>query len=246
MIVLKELDLSLVIACYNEKLVLENSFKEIQTTLDGSGLDYEIIFVDDKSKDNTREIIKKIVAKNKNTKFLFHKKNEGRGKTVSDGIKIARGKVAGFTDIDLSTPAHYIPLMVQKVFGGNDIVLAERVYRVDFSSFFRWILSRGYNLLMKTMLDMHLKDTETGCKFFKRKKILPILDKIQDKHWFWDTEIMVLSYLNGLKILEFPTAFIRRNETGSTLRLFRDTLGYFIKLLRFRARLNNLKREIST
>jgi glycosyltransferase involved in cell wall biosynthesis len=86
-------DVSLVIACYNEAVVLEESIRQIIQILDNSRWTYEIIFVDDCSQDNTRDIIDKLVAqyKNKNFRKLFHKRNMGRGRTVADGFRIARG-----------------------------------------------------------------------------------------------------------------------------------------------------------
>jgi hypothetical protein len=63
---------------------------------------------------------------------------------------------------------------------------------------------------------------------------LPILDQIQDQRWFWDTEIMVRSYLNGLKIIEIPTLFIRRFDKQSTVNTLSDSIEYLIQLYRFK------------
>ena len=98
----------------------------------------------------------------------------------------------------------------------------------------RWITSRGYSWLVGNLLGVDIKDTETGCKFFNREAILPVLEKTQDPHWFWDTEIMVRSYYEGLKIVEYTVLFIRRPEVPSTVRLIKDSLYSFFKLWQFR------------
>jgi hypothetical protein len=77
-------------------------------------------------------------------------------------------------------------------------------------------------------------DTEAGFKFFNREKILPVINEVQDNHWFWDTEIMVRAFYHGLKMNEVPILFIRKNQKYSTLKTFSDTLYYFKKLLEFR------------
>ena len=76
-------------------------------------------------------------------------------------------------------------------------------------------------------------DTETGFKFFNRGKILPVLEQVQDKRWFWDTEIMVRALWNGLNITEIPCLFMRRSDKKSTVNLRKDIWDYLAKLYRF-------------
>ena len=89
-------------------------------------------------------------------------------------------------------------------------------------------------MLATFILDLKFKDTEAGYKFFNRKKILPILEKTKDKHWFFDTEIVARSYWSGLKIKEIPVLFIRRNDKASTVRLIPDTYAYLKALWNFK------------
>ncbi len=114
------LDLSLVIPCYNEELILRDSIREVIEILDNTRFNYEIIFVDDYSRDNTRQIINDIIDgyPDKNLSRIFHKKNTGRGGAVMDGIRVAKGEVAGFIDIDLEVHARYIPSCVLAIKNG--------------------------------------------------------------------------------------------------------------------------------
>lgn len=231
---MKKLDLSLVLTCYNEGSILEKSVSEIEDVLSITKLSYELIFVDDKSKDESRRIIASLVKGGKNRRFIFHKVNKGRGGAVVSGIKVARGEVVGFIDTDLEVSPVYIPYFVKKILTGEaDGVTGYRIYREGVLSIHRSILSKGYSYLVGKMLNIQYVDTETGYKFFKKRKILPVLKKTKNKRWFWDTEIMTYSYYEGLKILEIPVLFLRRFDKKSSVNIFRDTFDYFINLSRF-------------
>lgn len=234
---MKKIDLSLIIACYNEEKIIERSIEEIESILNNTTFSYEVILIDDKSKDKTRKLIKKISEGKKNFTFFFNKVNQGRGKIVSDGIKKAHGKVVGFVDIDLEVSPVYMPYFTTKILSGADVVSGHRIYRESLSSLYRAILSRGYSFLVRKLLAIPLNDTETGYKFFNRRRILPIVEKTKSAGWFWDTEIMTYSYYEKLRIMEIPVLFIRRHDKKSSVNTFSDTRDYLFNLLRFRKRL---------
>lgn len=229
------LDLSLVIACYNEEPILVESIQEVLKVLDDTPFSFEIIFVDDASRDGTRAVIESIIrqAPEHRWKKLFHPVNRGRGRTVMDGIALAEGRVVGFIDIDLEVHARYIPACVRAILDGYDVATAWRIYKLSRSTIFRSFFSRGYIFLVRALLPIRLRDTETGFKFFSRERILPLLAQTQAEGWFWDTEIMTLCVLNNFRIMEIPSLFIRRTDVESTVRIFRDSISYFKHLWRF-------------
>ena len=235
-------DFSLVIACYNEEPILESSVAETLRVLDAMRWSSELIFVDDASRDRTREIIERIVAAHPDRamRVLAHPANVGRGGTVADGIRAARGRFVGFLDIDLEVHVRYLLPCLLALEEGADVATARRVYRFQWRSLDRYVLSRGYIWLMQRLLRVPLQDTETGFKLFRRDRILPVLDECRDRGWFWDTEIMVRAFHAGLRIVEVPVLFVRRYDKRSSVRPVRDTIEYFRQLLRFRA--SNLKR----
>jgi len=196
---------------------------------------YEIIFVDDVSRDRTREIIRRLAAGDPATvRTLFHEKNAGRGQTVTDGFRAARGAIAGYLDVDLEVHARYIPSLVKAIERGADVATVRRVYAFQVRSLDRYAMSRGYSYLVRRMLGVDLRDTETGYKFFRRDRVLPILDEIRDPGWFWDTEFMVRAVRHGLRVEEVPGAYIRRFDKTSTVSGLRDSARYFGKLVAFR------------
>lgn len=87
---------------------------------------------------------------------------------------------------------------------------------------------------MRKLLGVDLNDTETGYKFFRRERILPVLDEIEDQRWFWDTEVMVRSHYKQYQIVEIPCLFLRRFDKKSTVSPLSHIGDYFRKLCRFR------------
>ena len=228
--------LSLVLACYNEAEHLEESFREILDVLLNLGRPFEVIFVDDVSRDDTRKILGEIVAKNPglDLRVILHERNQGRGATVNDGFRAARGEITGFLDVDLEVHARYIPSLVRAIERGADVATVRRIYAFQLASLDRYFMSRGYSWLVRSLLGVPIQDTETGYKFFRRSRGLPVLDEIEDPGWFWDTEFMVRAARRGLRLVEIPGAYVRRGDKTSTVRGLRDSVRYFGKLLAFR------------
>lgn len=227
-------DVTVILTGYNEGPILKGNLEEVKNILDETRYKWEIILIDDKSSDNTPKIFKSFADKNSNVKAFFHSENIGRGGTVAEGIKAAKGKIVGFIDTDLELPAIYIPKFVRAIEGGADVAIAARIYTVSFSNLFRTILSTGYTKMVKGLLDLGVKDTEAGLKFFNRKKILPILDQTKDKRWFFDTEIVARSLWGGLKIVEVPVLYLKKPEGQSSVHVIRDTIRYTRSLLHLR------------
>jgi glycosyltransferase involved in cell wall biosynthesis len=224
---------SIIVACFNEGIVLDESLNFLIKFMDSTTFEYEVILVDDKSEDDTLARCKSFVDKYSNFKLISHPHNRGRGKTVTDGILASKYDVVAFIDIDLETPVHYLLPLFKTIEEGADVAVAERIYKIKTHSIHRWILSKGYMYLVKLYCKSPLLDTESGCKAFNKKSILQVLTEIEDERWFWDTEVVVRSYYKKLIIKQVPTLFIRRREIPSTVKLFRDSIRQFAKLLHF-------------
>jgi glycosyltransferase involved in cell wall biosynthesis len=228
----KRPDFTLILACFNEAPHFEESVRQIDEVLSLSHISYEILFVDDKSRDNTAELIARALVRHKNRRAVYHRFNMGRGRTVSDGIMNARGTIVGYIDIDLEVSPVYIPTIVKDMLenGALDVVIGRRNYRTSLPSIIREILSLGYQWIAEKMVGTGFLDTESGYKFFRRKKILPVLGKAKHPHWFWDTEIIVFARRAGLRVTEVPVLFVRRFDKKSTVRIIPDTIDYIKSL----------------
>ena len=233
------------IACYNEEPIFRESIEKLFDVMRSTCWQYEIIFVDDHSQDKTLTMIDEIIQNHPemNISKIAHAHNTGRGRAVADGIRASRGTYVGYLDIDLEVGAHYIPLMVNALKQGADVATAFRVYKATLRLFNRVVLSMGYRILLHLLIKLPVKDTETGFKFFKREKVMTILDQADDPGWFWDTQIMAYAYHSGMKIVELPCLFIRRYDKKSSVKVFRDSVQYFLHLLKFSKRISALNKK---
>jgi len=242
-------DLSIVLACYNDASYLESSVTEIFRVLDMTWLHYEIIFVYDCGTDNTLEVINELIKVDKghSIKKIVHRKNQGRGKSVRDGFRQAEGDIVGYIDVDMDTHPRYIPSMVSAImYEGYDVATAFRFYRMQLSLtfIFRHILSHGYRFMSRFLLDERLKDSESGCKFFRYDKIMPLVNVSRYNGWFWDTEIMAYCIYRGLSIKEISCVFDRRLDKVSSVRVFNTVRSYLMSLIRFKAYLLRRKKQV--
>lgn len=234
-------DVSLILACYNEAEIFDQSVKRIIKVLSQTDYTWEIIFVEDKSQDNTAVLIKKVLVNNPrlNLSAYFHQRNLGRGKTVADGFIKAQGRYVGFIDIDLETGEWYLPKFIAGLENGADAVLAWRIYDFALWSLPRWLATKSYVWLRKKLLGLPYQDTEGGYKFFKRQKILSILKNVKNPGWFFDTEIMARCFEAKLKVAEIPVAFVRNKNKTSTVRLIPDSMNYLWNLIKFSWKFNH-------
>jgi len=220
-------DISLVIACYNEASHIEKSLPELIAVLDKTGLGYELIIIDDCSQDNTADMLRNMYQDRDDVLLLAHKQNVGRGGTVAEGFRLARGKIVGYLDIDLEIGPWYLLPALNKMKRENlDGVIAHRIYKLDThpTVLIRQCMSISFRKLSHMMLNIPLTDVAGGFKFFRRRKILPIVDQCKSSHWFWDTELVYLADRSGFDIGEIPVLFLRRPAKKSTVRMIPDTL----------------------
>lgn len=229
------LDLTLIIACYNEAEHLEGSVARLLGICDLLRVRYEVIFIDDCSTDRTQEILGGLHRKYPSHCLSVHlnEKNLGRGATVTRGLELARAPIAGFLDIDLEIDAAYITSFYLALLAGADIVMGRRIYKVSLRSVPRFVLTWGYILLRRSTLSLPFQDTEAGFKFFRIDSIRPVLRECEDPHWFWDTEIVARAYDAGLQIVEVDCLFMRRRDKTSTVRPIRDSWRHLARLLAF-------------
>ena len=230
-------EVSLILACYNEGSTFEKSINQIVNVLKKDVRDWEIIFVEDKSDDDTKIIVEKLVKEIKNARAIYHFKNQGRGKSVADGIRVAKGDICGYLDVDLEVSASYIPLFIKEIEDGADLVVGKRFYEGGLKNLTRFVSSKVYAIAVKSILKLPVDDTEAGYKFFRRSKIVPLLTKVKSKHWFWDTEICVIANLKNLRVEQIPVLFKRREDKKSTVKLFPDTIDYLKNLIRLKKEL---------
>jgi dolichyl-phosphate beta-glucosyltransferase len=196
---------------------------------------HEVILVDDGSTDGTREFLSRLRPSD-SLRVEFNEKNLGRGGAVKRGLRLARGRITGFMDIDREVSESYIPRFVEEIERGSDLVVASRSYNVSANP---WVLSRhlastGYRKLVNAVIGLPVADSEAGYKFFSPQAREAILELSRFDNWFWDTEVVKICELAGFSISEIPVLFLRDLTKTSTVHLARDTKLYLESIRRYR------------
>lgn len=238
-------DLSLVIACYNEAEHIEKSLPDLIDVLDKTHLRYELIVIDDCSQDSTPVLLEKLLKDRQDSQLHIHAQNKGRGGTVSEGFRLAKGDWVGYLDIDLEIgPWYLFPALEKLTDEQYDGVTAHRIYKLDAhpTVFIRQMLSIGFRKLSHMFLSLPITDAAGGFKFFNRQKIMAAVEQCESTHWFWDTELVYHAHDNGMKITEIPVLFLRRPEKISTVKLIPDTIRQISETYRLWQRTRSKKR----
>ncbi len=185
--------LSVVIPVMNEEENIEPLFKALREALEG--LDYELIFVDDGSTDNTVQKIKELA--DERTKLLVLSRNFGQSLAMAAGIDAATGDVIATIDGDLQNDPRDIPIMLEKMQKeGWDVVAGVRANRQD-GLVLRKIPSKIANWIIRKSTGVYLKDYGCTLKLFK-KDVAKNLGLYGELHRF----IPVLAKLYGAKMTE--------------------------------------------
>jgi len=225
--------LSVVIPAYNEEKRLPKTLKEISSYLEKQNYDYEIIVVNDGSKDKTAEIIKELISEIKNLKLIDNKENCGKGFVVRQGLLEAKGEYRLFTDADNSTPISEIEKFFPYFKKGYDIVIGSRDIKGAIiknpQPLYRRILGDIFSLLSRIIVGYWgIKDSQCGFKAFTAKAANDILPKCRINRFAFDPEIIKLAKKMNYKIKEVP--IIWENEPHTKVD-FKNTIKMGIDLL---------------
>ncbi|WP_296877829.1 glycosyltransferase family 2 protein [uncultured Methanobrevibacter sp.] len=164
--------LSIVVPCFNEEESVEIFFKEIQKVL--ADQNYEIIYINDGSSDNTLKKIKKLANENSNIKYISFSRNFGKESAIYAGLKNASGDLVCLIDVDLQHPPSLIPEMIETVYNEDyDVVAARRVSRKGepkIKSFFSHLFYKVFNRIT----NMDLAEGATDYRVMRK----PVVDAI--------------------------------------------------------------------
>lgn len=238
-----QIDVSVILPVYNEAKILRKSVAEVRKVMEQTKYQYEIIIAEDASTDGTDIVAKELSQEFGNVIHLHRDKRYGRGSAVANAILNAKGPICGYLDTDLETPAYYIPVFISEIEKGADIASAARVYKMSawqkIIRFPKLLAHIVYAWISRIFLKVGLQDIESGCKFFRRDRIIPVLREIKDSHWFWDTEVMVRPYYKGYAVREIPVVFIIDTAHESKVNLIKDSISHLTNLLKFRKEIKN-------
>lgn len=187
--------LSVIIPLYNEEESLNPLANEIRKALKPVDVAYEIIFVDDGSKDNSLNSIKEICKQDKRFKYISFQKNYGKSAALQMGFKEATGDVVVTMDADLQDDPNEISNLLKKLEEGHDVVSGWKKKRYD--SFIKKISSKFFNIVTRLFSGVKIHDFNCGLKAY-RKEVTENLRIYGELHRY----IPVLAKWQGYKISE--------------------------------------------
>ncbi len=215
---MKQPELSLIIPFYNDSGCPIPFVKELEKEL--KGIDYELILVDDCSKDSTPKEL--ISLKNKRVIVILNKNNKNYGGAIMTGFNIAKGKILGFTCGDGEVTAKDIAEIYKKM-EDSDVIKAVRINRKD--GFQRKIISKTFNLLCSLRFGLGLGDINGYPVYFK-KEIYEKLPKLKTDSLF-NLDLYKKMVLRGYKIKEISIIHKERSEGTSNMNFTKISKMFF-------------------
>jgi dolichol-phosphate mannosyltransferase len=218
-------DLSVVIPVYNEEENLPYVWDELREVLDGLGLDSEIIFVDDGSRDASAEVIRGFLEKDERVRLVRLKTNAGETAATDAGLRTARGRWVVTMDADLQNDPHDIPMLLRHL-EQWDAVTGWRVDREAGDTWLRRVSSRIANRIRNALSDETIQDS--GCTFRAfRRECLGNLVLYRGFHRFIPTLLRV----DGYRVLEVPVNHRPRRFGRSKYGVMNRVFAGFVDVL---------------
>ena len=171
-----------------------------------------------------------------NIKVVRYVNNNGKGHALKYGYQYAGGDLVLFLDGDLDLPPHQIVGFLERMEKGDtDIVIGSKTHPLSRVKYpvTRRFSSRAYSLLVKVLFDLHVSDTQTGIKLFRREVLDRVFPKMVVKRYAFDLELLANARRLGYRMCEVPVIvnyqFGSRISARDVWRIFLDTIGIFYR-----------------
>lgn len=204
--------LSIVIPAYNEAERIPKTLLEMDKQLESASYSYEIVVVNDGSKDNTGEVVKNMKKVVRNLKLIDFTENLGKGGAVRQGMLLSAGKIRLFTDADNSTSIDQFEKMMPYFKEGYEVVIGSRAIKgakLDPPEpFHKQIAGKLGNLFIQLVVLPGIWDTQCGFKAFTDEAAQKIFKASVIGGWGFDVEILALARKFGYRIKEVPVHWV--------------------------------------
>jgi glycosyltransferase involved in cell wall biosynthesis len=228
--------LSVVIPAYNEAKRIERTLRKIQEYFQSWKDDYEVIVVDDGSRDGTAEVVERVQKHFPQLKLVRLERNQGKGWAVRAGMLNADGELILMSDADLSTPIEELAKLEDALKKGFDIAIgsrrAEGAEIVKHQPWLREHIGVAFGVLTGLIVRTGFKDTQCGFKLFRHqtaKKIFPLQTA---KGLPFDLEVLALAMRMGFRIVEVPVVWM--DEEGSKVKPIAHLPSVILEVLKIR------------
>ena len=191
-------DLSIVIPAYNEEQRIQPTLEQLHRFLSGQPLSWEIVVVDDGSKDGTVALVERLAAEIPHLRVIASTPNRGKGAVVRIGMLAAAGRIRIMCDADGSMPADELPKLIDPVLRGEvDVAIGSRYAPgsnvAATQPLYRRLWSRLCNKVVQRALVPGVLDTQCGFKAFDAASAEDLFGRAKIDGWAFDLEILALA-----------------------------------------------------
>ena len=233
-------DLSIIIPSYNEESRLPATLERIAEYLADSGIKAEVVVVDDGSKDGTAAVAEYFCIKIPTLRVISNGANRGKGYSVRHGMQEARGRIALFTDADLSAPIEEAGKLIDAL-ETFDVAIGSRAMDRSLISVhespFREFAGIIFNKIVRIILWLPFVDTQCGFKAFRRERCGIVFEQQRIERFGFDPELLYLARHHGLRAVEIPVRW--GHSPATKVSMLRDSIQMFIDV--FTIRWNSLR-----
>ena len=220
--------LSIVIPVYNQEKSVSAALERIGRVIESTGLSYELIVVNDGSRDGTMTAIRSQASHNSNLRMVSYSQNVGKGYAVKTGIANSHGDSVIFTDGDLDISPNMISEYIRQL-QDCDLVIASKRHpqsKVNAPAS-RKFLSRAFNLVVRILTGISIKDTQSGLKAGNGTALRAIFKLMLVKRYAFDVELLTIASLLKMQIKEMPIEINldRKFKVKDIARMFIDVLA---------------------
>jgi polyisoprenyl-phosphate glycosyltransferase len=231
----EELEVSVVLPCFNERDHIELEVKRIRAALEEAGLRYELICVDDGSTDGTRQVLQTLAG----VRTILLPRNQGAGTARRIGTQQAQGRVVVWTDADMTYPNELIPELVAQLDDTYDQVVGARRTEAGNYKLARVPAKWAIRKLACWLTNTDIPDLNSGLRAFKRAVAEPYL-RLLPAGFSCVTTITLAFLSNGHPVKYVPIDYFKR-AGRSKFHPFTDAYNYIIQVLRMVMYFNPLR-----
>src|SRR5829696_3586134 len=215
----------IVVPVFNEEAALGRSIRRLHDFLSASfPFTWRIVIADNASTDATPALARALGRELRGVSHL-RLDEKGRGRALRAAWSASRADVVTYMDVDLSTDLRaLLPLVAPLLSGHSDLAIGSRLAggaRVVRGPK-RELISRSYNVILRTALRARFSDAQCGFKAVRRDALPDLLSEVRDDGWFFDTELLVLAQRRGLRIHEVPVDWV--DDPDSRVAIVRTAL----------------------
>lgn len=205
----------IVIPTYNEEKAITACVETLVSYVEHLGLDYTITVADNGSTDATPNLVQGLVEKYEQVRLL-RIVEKGKGIAIRTAWAQSTADIVAYMDVDLSTDLNALgALLMPLMTGHSEVAIGTRLSpssRVERGTK-REFVSRGYNLLMRVLMNARFSDAHCGFKAFRTSVAQQLIPYVKDNTWFFDAEILLLAERAGYRITEVPVDWVDDPDT---------------------------------